>query len=226
MHRKARPETQQPAGARGSSSQPQTRLLRRPPSLAAVARAAASHDIGPRGRAPAGSGHDVVAGEILGLGLFAAVLAAETVASVDVLAGEFHVVLAEADVAQEPHHRRNPQRSVLGPDLPVRLLDHFDLLETDELESPLPVDDVERLERRVEYENLFEDALSFGTVVPARFCCEMYSKTTNGATANRVPAAAGRRSKKDVAPRPDSVNIKGELRFGASPPLAGSGAWR
>ena len=41
----------------------------------------------------------------------------------------------------------------------LALFEYLDFLEKDELESPLPVDDIERLERRIQQENLTEDSL-------------------------------------------------------------------
>ncbi len=95
---------------------------------------------------------------------FAAVLATEFVSEVDVLSRELDVAAAKADVPEEADHGRNLERGTYGVHTPVTFLKNFNLLQKDQLHGPLPVDYVQRFERCIEQQDLFEGVTPLGEI--------------------------------------------------------------
>lgn len=87
---------------------------------------------------------------------FAAVLATEFVSEVNVLSRELDVAAAKTDVPKEADHGRNLERVTYGVHAPVTFPKNFNLLQKHELHGPFPVDHVQRFERCVEQQDLFE----------------------------------------------------------------------
>ena len=73
---------------------------------------------------------------------FAAVLATEFVSKIDVLTRKLDVAAAKTDVPKEANHGWNLERLIYGVHTPATFLKNFNLLQKNQLHSPLPVDHV------------------------------------------------------------------------------------
>src|SRR3954471_22368866 len=127
-------------------------FCRRAPTFLAIARHAARGDVLPILAAAVRDRHDVIEGELARRKAVAAVLAAVIVACVDVRARKWHVVEAALylDVAEQPDDRRQLEADRHAPDVTVVDRDDLDLPLAPQRDGLLPVNDLERLIRRVE----------------------------------------------------------------------------
>ena len=98
----------------------------------------------------------MVARQLFRTKFFAAVLATEFVSEIDVLTRKLDIVAAKTDVPKEADHGRNLERVTYGVHAPVTFPKNFNLLQKHELHCPFPVDHVQRFERCVEQQDLFE----------------------------------------------------------------------
>src|SRR5258708_23627205 len=138
-------------------------LLRGAAALAAVAGDAAGNDVLPIFSATLGDRHDMIEGEIGAGERLGAVLTRVLVARVDVRAGEGDVVdlSLDLDVTEQPDDRRELEAERDRPDLAVVHGDDFDLPLAPQRDGLLPVDDLQRLVRRVEKERLLHSPETF-----------------------------------------------------------------
>ena len=150
-------------GRLGSSPEVHAGLGRRPAAFPAVARHAAGDDVLPVLAAALGDRHDVIERQLARWEAVAAVLALMIVARVDVRARERHVVEPplDLDVAEQADDRRQLEAEGDRADLAVVDRDDLDLPLAPKRHRFLPVDDLERLVRRVQEKRLFQSALNF-----------------------------------------------------------------
>ncbi len=151
-------KAKQPARPSRSFNKTKSRFLGSLAALLSVTRPATRHAVRPFCSTAPRSRHHMVAGEFSRGQQFCAVLAAVLVPGVDVVAGELDVPPPETHEPDEPNDGGNAHRRPGRVDLLVGLLEHLDLIEKHELQRTLPVDHVQGLERRIQYEDVFEDS--------------------------------------------------------------------
>jgi hypothetical protein len=142
-------EAPQPGGLGGTLLQFEPGLFGSLTALPAVAGDAAGDDVGPFGLAAQRPWNNMIVGEPLGRFPPPAILALEPIPGIDILPGKLDFPLAQADITHQPNDGRNSNRAGDGVNLALGLFDHLDFLEENKLDRPLPVDDIERLERRI-----------------------------------------------------------------------------
>src|SRR5829696_5552060 len=135
-------------------------LGRRASALAPVAGDAAGDDVLPVLAAALGDRQHMVEGQFSARQQLRAVLARMLVACVDVRPGERDIVdlPLDLDVAEQTDDRGELEAKGYGPDLPVVHRNNFDLPLAPKGHRLLPVDDLQRLVRRVEKERLLHTA--------------------------------------------------------------------
>jgi hypothetical protein len=167
LNRKPGVKTEQPTRPHWFLEQLETGLGGCSSALLAIARTAARDDIGPRRRTTPRTRDDMVAGEFARPQLLAAVLAAELVSSVYVLAGKLDVPFSESNETKKPHNGRYTQAIAGRTHLAIRLLEYLDLLEENQFQRPLPVDHIQGFKRGIEQKDLTEGVHSFAEAANA-----------------------------------------------------------
>src|SRR5262249_16901950 len=129
----------------------------------AIARDTAGDDIFPVLTAALGDRHHMIKRQIARRESVAAILAPVVVAGVDVGARKRDVIEAalDLDVPEQADDRRQLETERDRPDFAVVDGDHLHLPLAPERDRLLPVDDLERLVRRVEEKRLFQGLLEF-----------------------------------------------------------------
>jgi hypothetical protein len=109
----------------------------------------------------------VIARQFVLLKLPAAVLALVLVPGVDIFSRILGFLASETNKAHQPDDRRDFHGNSDGPHNPFGFLDDFDFVEEDEFDRALPVDDVQRLVRCIQQQDLFEEISLLSGIVPA-----------------------------------------------------------
>src|SRR5262249_53543872 len=124
--------------------------------LPAVARDAARDDVLPVLPAALGDRHHMIERQVARREPVAAVLTPVIVARVDIRARKRYIIEASLDLdePQQPDHRRQLEAESDGADLAVVDVDDLDLALAPQRDRLLPVDNLERLVRRVEKKSL------------------------------------------------------------------------
>src|SRR5262245_44498464 len=143
-------------GTARRTTQPHRRFAGRTPALGPITAHAARDDVLPVLAAPLGNRNHMVERELGGGKHLVAVLARVVVAGVDIGPGEGNVIEAalDPDETEQPDDRGQLEADGHRPYLAVVDRDHLDLSLAPERDRLLPVNDLQRLVRRVQKERL------------------------------------------------------------------------
>lgn len=127
-----------------------TRLFRSPSAFFPVTASAGTDYIFPRSFSTLASGDDVIEGRLFQAELSGAVLALEIIARHDVPPGERRRSPAGPEIPQKPDYGRRFYDERDRADAIAVFFDDFDFSKEKHADSMLPVDDLDRLESRIQ----------------------------------------------------------------------------